>query len=333
MKALKIFKRDAMAGSRDMLILYIIVIPILMAFLIQFLAPGMADNVIRIAMVENEKPDCIEYMQSMAKVELYKDRQALETRVLKRDDVPGLISNGSHFDLVTEGNEDSRTLEGAKKLIALYEMGSTPEKTTAEIYDFGKQVPQTRTMLTNMLLQLIIMLGGMIIALNVVEEKTDNTISAARVAPVSLLQFVMGKCMLGLITTLISIFLCLLILDYTWISFGKLLLVALCTMVLAVFTGLCQGVISSDIIEAAAGVKMLMLPMVAAILIYELCSERWQWTMWWNPFYWSYKGSYTVLSGVANWGEVVLWSALTLGLSLTACRIMWKTIDKGLRRP
>ena len=332
MKALKIFKRDAVAGSRDMLILYIILIPILMAVAIHFLAPGLSDNVIRIAMVETEKEDCIQYMQSMAKIELYEDRQALENRVLKRDDVPGIIGNGSHFDLILEGNEDERILEGAKKLISLYELGSTPEKTTAEIYDFGKQVPQTRTMLTNMLLQLIIMLGGMIIALNVVEEKTDNTISAARVAPVPLQQFVVGKCMLGLITTLISIFLCLLILGYTWISFPQLLLVALCTMVLAVFTGLCQGVISSDIIEAAAGVKMLMLPMIAAILIYELCSDFWQWTMWWNPFYWSYKASMTVLSGVANWGEVALWSALTLALSLAACRLLWPTIDKGLRR-
>ena len=332
MKALKIFKRDALIGSRDMLTLYIILIPLLMAVAIHFLAPGLSDNVIRIAMVETEKPDCIAYMQSMAKIELFPNRQALEERVLKRDDVPGLISNGSHFDLIAEGNEDSRTLDGAKKLISLYELGSTPEKTTAEIYDFGKQVPQTRTMLTTMLLQLIIMLGGMIIALGVVEEKTSNTISAARVTPVRLLQFVSGKCLLGLLTTLTSILLCLILLGYTWISFSQLLLVALCTMVLAVFTGLCQGVISSDIIEAAAGVKMLMLPMVAAILIFELCSDKWQWTMWWNPFYWSYKASITVLSGVANWGEVTLWSALTLGLSLAACRLLWPTIDKGLRR-
>ena len=332
MKTLKILKRDAMAGSRDMLILYILLIPLVMAAAIHLLAPGLSDNVIRIAMVETEKADCIEYMQSMAKIELFPDRQALENRVLKRDDVPGLIGNGSHFDLIAEGNEDERTLEGAKKLISLYELGSTPEKTTAEIYDFGKQVPQTRTMLTNMLLQLIIMLGGMIIALNVVEEKTDNTISAVRAAPVSLLQFVIGKCMLGFLTTFASIFLCLVILGYTWISFSQLLLVALCTMVLAVFTGLCQGVISSDIIEAAAGVKMLMLPMIGAILIYELCSDFWQWTMWWNPFYWSYKASMTVLSGVANWGDVALWSALTLGLSLGACRLLWPTIDKGLRR-
>ena len=164
------------------------------------------------------------------------------------------------------------------------------------------------------------------------EEKTDNTISAARVTPVDLFQFVIGKCMLGLLATLASISLCLLILGYTWISFPQLMLVALCTMVLAVFTGLCRDVISSDIIEAAAGGKMLMLPLVAAVLIYELCSETWQWTMWWNPFYWSYKASITVLSGVANWGEVALWSALTLGLSLAACKLLWPTIDKGLRR-
>ena len=332
MKAFRIFKRDALVASRDMLVIYIIVIPLIMAVAIHFLAPGMSDNVMRIAMVESETQECIEYMQAMVKVELFKDREALETRVLKRDDVPGIISNGSHFDIIAEGNEDSRTIEGASKLVSLYELGSTPDKTTARIYDFGKHVPQTRTMLANVLIQLIMMLGGMLIALSVVEEKTDNTISAIRVLPVGLLEYVIGKCLLGLLTTLISISVCLVILGYTDIHFGQLALVAICTMVLAAFTGLWQGVISSDIIEAAAGVKMLLLPMIAAILIFELCSDAWQWTMYWNPFYWSYKASITVLSGVANWGEVTLWSMLTLGLSLAICRLLWPTIDKGLHR-
>ena len=91
MKALKIFKRDALAGSWDMLILYIILIPLVMAVAVHLLAPGLSDNVIRIAMVETEEADCIEYMQSMAKIELFPDRQALEQRVLKRYDVPGLL--------------------------------------------------------------------------------------------------------------------------------------------------------------------------------------------------------------------------------------------------
>ena len=332
MKALKIFRKDLLIGSRDMLMVYIVIIPILLAVGIRLLAPGIADNAIRIAVLEDEKPEFVQYLESMAKVERFPDRQSLERRVLKRDDVTGLVFNGSHFYMITEGNEDPHTIDATKQFAALYELGATADNTTAEIFDFGKQVPQTRTMLTNILLQVIMMLGGMIIALGVVEEKGDNTISAARVTPVSLPQYVLGKTLPGLSVTLVSIVLCLMILGYGGIRFGQLALVAACTMVLAAVTGLCQGVISSDIIEAAAGVKMLMLPMLAGILIYELCGEKWQWTMYWNPFYWSYKASITVLSGSAVWSDVILWSALTLGLSLAACRMLWPSVDRGLHR-
>lgn len=332
MKSLKIFKKDALIASRDMLIIYIMVIPVLIAAGIRFLAPGMSDTTLKIALWEGEDPEVIEYMDSMARIQLLPDRAALEQRVLKRDDVPGIISNGSHFDIITEGNEDSRVVDGASQLASLYQLGSTVEKTTAEIYSYGKQVPQTRTMLANILIQIIIMLGGMIIALGMVDEKCDNTISAIRTSPVRLTHFIAGKCMLGCCTTLVSIVICLAILEYDHVNWGMLALVCICTTVLAAFTGLAQGVISSDIIEAAAGVKMLMVPMIAGILIYELCSEKWQWTMYWNPFYWSYKGSIQVLSGIANWSEILLYSFLVLALSGIACRFLKPVIDHGLRK-
>lgn len=40
-------------------------------------------------------------------------------------------------------------------------------------------------------------LGGMIIALNIVEEKTENTISAIHLSPVSRLGFIAGKSLIG----------------------------------------------------------------------------------------------------------------------------------------
>ena len=42
-----------------------------MAVVIHFLAHGMADNAISVAMVDSEDPECIGYMKFMFKVELF----------------------------------------------------------------------------------------------------------------------------------------------------------------------------------------------------------------------------------------------------------------------
>ncbi len=47
-------------------------------------------------------------------------------------------------------------------------------------------------------------LGGMIIALNIVEEKADNTISAMHLSPVSRVGYIAGKSMIGVVVPLVG---------------------------------------------------------------------------------------------------------------------------------
>ena len=332
MNWLKVFKKDIKIAGRDMLLIYIIIIPVLIAVAIRLLAPGISDHEVRLAMLKGEDPEMLEYVQELASVELFDNEQQIHDRVLKRDDVVAIVYNGSHYDIISEGNEDPGYIDNAAHLAALYELGSVKEESTATIYSLQQRVPRVKTMMTNILIEVIIMLAGMIIALGIIDEKNSNTISAVRVSPVSLTQFIVGKCTLGCLFSLISIVLCLLILGYTHINWLMLMLSCLCTMIIAGAFGLLQGVISSDIIEAAAGVKMMMLPILAAILIYQLVSEKWQWTMYWNPFYWSYKANNMILSGTANWGEVLLWSGLVLVITLLVLRSMKPKIEQGLHK-
>ena len=71
--------------------LVILIMPILLAIGITFFAPGLSDTTVNLAMLENDDPAHIEYMEQFAKVELFDDAEAVETRVAKRDDVAGLL--------------------------------------------------------------------------------------------------------------------------------------------------------------------------------------------------------------------------------------------------
>ncbi len=101
-------------------------------------------------------------------------------------------------------------------------------------------------------------------------------------------------------------------------------------MILSVTVGFAQGLASSDLIEAAANVKMIVLPLAGSVAGYELLPARWQWTMYWSPFYWSYKANMTILSKTANWSEVLLCAGMVMALSLCVYFAALPKIRKGL---
>lgn len=56
---------------------------------------------------------------------------------------------------------------------------------------------------------------------------------------------------------------------------------------ISVIVAFAIGLSSSDFIEAAASLKLLMVPLLAGVLVYELLNEKWHFTVYWDPFYWA----------------------------------------------
>lgn len=331
-KVLRIFRKDVKIATRDAMLIYIIVIPILLAVGILLFAPGVSDSAAKLAMLESDGDAYIEYMENYAQVEVFDNMDELERRILKRDDIVGVLIDGDSFEVIAEGNEDPYSISMAEMLNAQYELGSTRENSTADIMSFEKTVPPLKTNLTNMLILMVIMLSGMIIALGIVEEKSDNTISAMNVSPVSQSGFIIGKSLLGGVVALGSIIISLLILGYYEINWFMIIIVGLTTMILTIVVGFLQGINSSDVIEAAGGVKIMMLPIAGSIAGYELLADKWQWTMYWSPFYWAYKANDMILSKTAIWSEILLYSGLVFVISMLIYFVSMPRIRKGLSK-
>lgn len=329
-KILRIFRKDATIARRDSMLIYIIAIPILLAVGIVFFAPGVTDSAVTIALLERDTSDHLEYMENYVKVEMFDSMKELERRVNKRDDAVGIVPVDQGYEIIIQGNEDESAYETVKMMNTFYELGATRENTTAEILDFGKIVPPLKTKLANSLILLVILLAGMIIALGIVEEKSDNTISAMNVTPLSQNTFIIGKGMLGGVVAMGSIIISLLIMGYNDINWLMIILVGLTSMILTFIVGFLQGLASKDVIEAAGGVKLMMLPIAGAIAVYEILADKWQWTMYWNPFYWSYKANDLILSKTADWGIVLISVAAVTVLSLGVYLIAMPKIRKGL---
>jgi len=325
-----IFKRDFLSARRDIMAVYMMVIPLILAVGITLFAPGLNDTTVKLAMLKGDDIEHIEYMEQFAKVELFGSLDELEKRVEKRDDTVAIAPKGNGYEIILQGNESEVVEEYAVLLNTLYELGSTREQTTAKLISFGRTVPPLKTMLVVMLISITIMLAGMLIAINIVEEKAENTISAINVTPVSQTAFVVGKSLFGGTVAMLGIIGAVIITGYYDINWIMIVLVGLTSMILSLVIGFLQGLYSGDVMEAASNVKMIFLPIAGSIAGYEFLADNWQWTMYWSPFYWAYRANILILSKTADWGTVLLSTAMVIGLSLIVYLVSLPKIRKGL---
>ncbi|MEX1375931.1 MAG: ABC transporter permease [Eubacteriales bacterium] len=329
-KILRIMQKDLKSSSRDFMAAYIMIAPILIAIAIAIFTPGLNDTTVNLAMLESDDAEHIEYMEQFAKVELFESVEDMEARVEKRDDIAALVPKGDGYEIVIQGNEPDVVEEFAVMLNAFYDMGATKEETTAQLMSFGHTVPPLKTMFVNMMISMTVMLAGMLIAISIVEEKADNTINAVNVTPLTQTGFVIGKSLYGGITALVGIVIGLFITGYGDINWLMIILVGLSSMILSLVVGFIQGLTSEDLMEAASNVKMLFLPIAGSIAGYELLADKWQWTMYWSPFYWAYKANLLILSKTADWGTVLICTAMVIVLSLGVYFLALPKLRKGL---
>ncbi|MFC2013199.1 ABC transporter permease [Chloroflexota bacterium] len=329
-KIFAIFKRDLLSSRRDFMATYIMVVPLILAVGITLFAPGLNDTTVKLAMLKSDDMEHIEYMEQFSKVELFSSMDELERRVEKRDEIAAIVPSGNSYEIILQGNESEIVEEYAVLLNTLYELGATEEETTAQLISFGRTVPPLKTMLVVMLISMTIMLAGMLISMSIVEEKAENTINAINVTPIAQTGFVIGKSLLGGTAALLGIIGAVLITGYYDINWFMIVLVGLTSMILSLVVGFLQGLSSADVMEAAGSVKLLFLPIAGSIAGYEFLADKWQWTMYWSPFYWAYKANIMILSKTADWGTVLLSTAMVIGLSLIIYLVSLPKLRKGL---
>lgn len=325
-----IFKRDAKVNSKDFISLYILVVPILFAILINIFSPGINDTTINLALIEGENPAQVEYFQQFAKVELFKDLDQITKRVEKRDSIIGIIPENNNYYLLTQGDESQGIVDYAKLLHSFYELDINIEDSNSELIEFGRTVPPLKKTLVNTSILLISILGGMLIALNIVEEKVDKTLSAINLTPTPRRVFLLGKSVIGVLFALVGSLALVFITGFGGVNILQILLVLLVTSLLSILVGFIQGLTNKDIINAAASIKLLFLPLIAGVLAIELLGDKWQKLFYWNPFYWAYKGNDIILAESGTWGEVLLYTGIVLVISGVVYLFLAPKIRKGL---
>lgn len=322
--------RDLKVNLRDFLPLYILVIPVIFGFAINALAPSVNDTTVSLAMLESDNPAKVLYLEQFAKIELFSDLGQVEKRLEERDNIVAVLPDGEKSKILAQGNEPEGVLVFAKMLNSFHELDLNVEETTAEFESFGRTEPPLKKMLVNISLLMTSVLAGMLISINIVEEKMDNTISAINVSPLSRAGFVFGKSLMGIFLAVYGSIALLWITGYGNVNVGQTMLAIGAVTLLSVVIGFIQGVVNDDIMNAAAGIKTLFLPIGAAVAAVEVLSDKWQILFYWIPFYWTYKGNEAILSYTATWPQIIFYTTIVLVLSGIVYVILAPKIRAGL---
>jgi len=326
-----IFARDMKINLREFMTLLMIVLPILLALGINFISPGINDTSVNFALVEGENPKQAEYFDDFAHVLLLDDQKAVEKRVSGRDDVLGVLPKDDGYYILAQGNEPDYVVDYGKLLNVYYESDVQLEDARSEIIDFDRSVPPIKKMLVNMLILIISMMCGMIISMNILEEKVDNTVAAVNVTPASRTEFILGKGFTGMFIAIVSLVAVIFITGFYNINLFQAALVILSVTILSLMIGFLQGLNSDDFMEAAGSVKLMFLPMAGSVAGYEFVRGNWQIFFYWSPFYWAYRANDMILSGSGTWLQLLLY----VGIILVICGIIYALlapkIAKGLQ--
>jgi len=330
-KMMLIFARDLKVSIRDFMSLFMIFIPFVLALAVNFFAPGIEDTTVHLALIEGENPAMVDYLADYADVRLYQDQVALEKRVLQRDNVIGIVGRGAEARILTQGNEPEETVEFSRLLKTFFEFNRKPEDSTAVIKEFGVKTPPIKMLWANMGILLMTVLAGMLISLNIVDEKMDNTVSAINVAPISRTAWVFGKSLIGILLAIIGCVIMVLIMGVAGnVNFAQLLILVFAASLISIMIGFLQGINSDDVMTAVGSTKILFLPLAAYVAGYEFLADKWQWTLYWSPFYWIYKGNIDILNGDMSWLNLLLTVGIVLICAALVFAITAPRIRKGL---
>jgi ABC-2 type transport system permease protein len=198
------------------------------------------------------------------------------------------------------------------------------------VSDVGWRLSPIRQYGGSILAIFVSVFGGMIIMMNLVEEKQENTLAAMNVAPVERITFILGKGLLGFVVPVIQVFGVLYIMDYGPIDYLKVLVVTLAIAAISVMIGFLIGVTNDNVIGAISSMKVLFIPILGSIFGAIFLREGLHFLFYWSPFYWAFRAMDPIILREATWSNTLLFTGVILLISLLVFGGLRKRIDKGL---
>lgn len=329
-KILAIILRDIKSGTRDWMIIYLSLASILIALVLRALIPSVSESTLNVVVLDDSPSAFTSYISDKANVSMVSDLEALEERVLRMDDILGVVAQGENFEIVKQGNEVIPMEEPLRIILNAYGKTDTQLPLEIKFSDIGWRMSPIKLEGGILLIIFTTVFGGMLILLNLVEEKMSNTLSAINVTPLYRSQFIVGKGLLGFFIPIFGSLCAALILGFGGINIPMFLVSVVAIALISIIIGFSIGVMNDEPISAIASMKLVFFPIMASVFGAIFLPDKWLPILYWSPYYWAYDSIHAILLQEAVWSQILFNAGMILVLTSLVFAALYKRIQRGL---
>ncbi len=196
--------------------------------------------------------------------------------------------------MLLEGNEESyvRELPG----VILDRILQGEDAVDLSTVSLGRERSPVREYTAVFFLLGMFLIGGLFIGLSIVDDRQSGTIRALAVAPVNVVEYMIGKSMLGLLVVVaLTLAVATILLGPAAVNYPLLLISVAASLGVAVLIGFLIGLISNNMITAIAIIKVIGLPITGIPIAALFLPDHLKWLLYPFPNYWSFEVFYRML--------------------------------------
>ncbi len=327
-RILNFIKADIVNATRDNIILYMLIAPVLLALLSRLFLPTLQNVNLTFAVDRHAGQEVINQLKAYGNIELYDTDLQVRERVERPDDVGGIIGNGEKYTILMEGNE-GKDFDAIYTSIMDRILRDSP---LAQFEHISLGVPESpiRGLFTSFLLLSAVMIAGLIVGFNLIDEKETRAIQALAVSPIKIFEYIIARGVLVLLMALILSLLTSLIMVGFAADYAKLVVGVLFSAALAVALGLLLGGLADNQISGIAILKVLFLVYTLIPMGSLFVHEALQWVFYPFPNYWMFVMFKNIYLGTQHIG---FWAAsiFTLITSIIYILLMVPVLRRTLK--
>jgi ABC-2 type transport system permease protein len=327
-RILTLIRQDLTNALRDNILLYMMFGPILLAVGARLFLPSLDQTSLNFAVQSGTGADVTKRLQELGRIEFYPDASSVEARVLRSDDVIGLLLQRGETVLLLEGNEGDNTQELASIISHALSNPSSEGFTRT-------QVEAPRSLVTEYAAIIFIMigmlLGALVMAFNIIEDKETHALKALGVSPLSLVEMSLARGLFALILSMGIIIATTFVLIGMQASYLYLLAGFIFCMILPILIGYTIGGLADNQLKAIAVLKFFMVFYLTLPILTIFIPRQWHVFFYPLPNYWMWQTFENIIIG--RLGPLNLWGAglITLLTSLALVLVIYPYLRRQLR--
>ena len=289
-------RQDFINIIRDNIGLYMVAAPLIMAIGFSFFIPSVQSAQLTFALDQAMPVEVVETFQLHGRVELFESKTSLQERVERSDDVIGVYLNtAGEYALMAEGNE---TGDPVRVTAAVLDRALRQEPSAAFTWVSLERDPSLmRETTASMLVLGAILIAGILITFNIIDEKESKALSALAVSPLHMYEYVGARAVLVLLTALVLSVASAIIILGPGLDYGLLLVGIIVSTGLGIILGLTVGGLTDTQISAIAAIKIVMIAMTGIPLASLAVPSAWRWLLYPFPNYWVFQVFQNVFTG------------------------------------